>query len=368
MQSDQQRLQIWFLGVIAFAVILFLLVQAKFILISFLIALILFSLTSAAISYFQRLRFGRARLSVLLASILAVSLIAAVLTFLTIVILTQTNVVVSTVLQYAGPAREAVAEIFGWLGEDVETALLSWMSEMKIAPWLATAAGQAGNVVTGTVLVILFIGFLFLERIWFFSKLENLLDDPDRAARIEAIISSIVHRVNRYLVVKAAISSITGGLVYLMMRLLGLELAFAMGVLTFVLNFIPNIGSILATLIVALVGYVQTGDQGTGLLLLSVIGALQFCVGQVLEPLLLGNTLQLSSLGIIISLAFWAAVWGVLGMFLAVPIMVAVMIVCSHVPRLRPVAILLSKRGLPDIGETGEEADLHGVETGKLVA
>ena len=351
MPSELHRLQTWFLGVIAFAVILFLLVQAKFILISFAIALMLFSLTSDAISYLQKLRFGKATLSVFLASLLAVTFIAAVLIFLSVLVLTQTNVVVSTVLQYAGPAREAVAEMFGWIGDDAEAAVLSWLSEVQIAPWLATVAGQAGNLASGAVLVILFIGFLFLERVWFSNKLENLLGDPERAARVMTIISSIVHRVNRYLVVKTVISSVTGALVFLMMRLLGLELAFAMGVLTFVLNFIPNIGSIVATLVVSLVGYVQTGDHLTGLALLSVIGAIQFGIGQVIEPLLLGNTLQLSSLGIIVSLAFWAAVWGVLGMFLAVPIMVSVMIICSHVPRLRPIAILLSQKGLPDIDD-----------------
>ena len=71
-------------------------------------------------------------------------------------------------------------------------------------------------------------------------------------------------------------------------------------------------------------------------------------VGQVIDPLMLGRALRLSSFGIIASLAFWAVVWGVPGMFLAVPIMVSVMIVCSHIPGLRPVAVLLSREGLPD--------------------
>ena len=100
---------------------------------------------------------------------------------------------------------------------------------------------------------------------------------------------------------------------------------------------------------VALVSYVQTGDAFTGLMVLSIVTVIQFTVGQVLDPLLLGKTLRLSSFGIIASLAFWAAVWGIVGMFLAVPIMVSVMIICSHIPRVRPVAILLSREGLPDL-------------------
>lgn len=347
-RNDLQRLQVWFLGIIAFAVILFLLVQAKFLLISLAIAIMLFSLTADAINYFQRLRIGEARFSVGVATVLAVLLIATVLITLSAIILTQANTVVQTILLYADPGQRAVAELFGWLGEDVEAAVLNWLRGVRLAPWLTAMAGQAGNIASGAVLVTLFVGFLFLERVWFSTKLTSLMGNAESAERVERIISSIMHRVNRYLVVKTLISTLTGGLVYLIMELFGLELAFAMGVITFVLNFIPNIGSIVAILVVGLVAYVQTSDTLTTAAVLSFVGAIQFFIGQILDPFLLGRTLRLSSFGIIASLAFWAAVWGVPGMFLAVPMMVSVMIVCSHLPKLRPVAVLLSREGLPD--------------------
>jgi len=346
--EDTRRLQIWFIGIIAFAVTLFLLVQAKFLLISLAIAIILFSLTSDAINSIQRVRFGEAKFSIWVASILAVALIAGLLITLSALMLTQANTVVFTAMQYADPAQQALANLFAWMGEDVEQAVLNWLKGVQIGPWMAAMAGQAGNIASGAVLVTLFVGFLFLERLWFKPKLLSLMGDADRAARVERIISSIVHRVNRYLIVKTVVSLITGVLVYGVMTVFGLELAVAMGVLTFVLNFIPNVGSIVATLATALVAYVQSGDQVTGVAVLAIVTLIQFVVGQVLDPLFLGKTLRLSSFGIIASLAFWAAVWGVPGMFLAVPIMVSVMIVCSHIPGLRPVAVLLSREGLPD--------------------
>ena len=343
--------------------ILFLLVQAKFLLISLAIAIMLFSLTSDAIGYIQRLRFGGAKFSVWVASILAVLLIATVLILISAIILTQANTAVFTILQYADPAQRAVAELFSWMGEDVERAVLDWLKGVRLEPWLTRMAGQAGNIASGAVLVTLFVGFLFLERLWFSTKLTSLMGDPDRAERVEQIISSIMHRLNRYLLVKTVISTITGMLVYVVMTLFGLELAFAMGVLTFVLNFIPNIGSIVATVVVALVAYVQTGENVTGLAILSIVGAIQFIVGQILDPLFLGTALRLSSFGIITSLAFWAAVWGVPGMFLAVPIMVSVMIVCSHIRTLRPVAIILSREGLTDLDVSlGNSAQTEGYE------
>jgi predicted PurR-regulated permease PerM len=222
------------------------------------------------------------------------------------------------------------------------------MQQVRAGDYLRTVAGQASNLLSATVLIILFVGFLFAERVWFSTKLTSLLHDADRAARVERIIGSIIHRVNRYLLVKTLVSIVTGVLAYAVLRLFALELAFPVALLTFVLNYIPNVGSIVATVAAALVGYVQTGDTYVGLGLLAVLTAIQFVVGQVIDPLLLGRTLRMSAFGIICSLAFWASVWGIPGMFLAVPIMVALMIVCAHVPGLRPIAVLLSREGLPE--------------------
>ena len=124
--ADPRRLQVWFLGIIALAVILFLLVQAKFLLISLAIAIMLFSLTSDAIGYFQRLRIGNAKLTVGVASFLAVMLIAAVLISISLIILSQANTVVVTVLQYTQAAQVAVAQLVGWMGEDVERLIVRW--------------------------------------------------------------------------------------------------------------------------------------------------------------------------------------------------------------------------------------------------
>lgn len=342
------RLQSWFLGIIAFGVILFLLVQAQFMLISLVVAIILFSLTSDAINSIAKVRIGGFRIPMVLASIVALGILVAGLVTLTLVVLSQANTVVLTVVQYTDPAQRVVADLFAWMGADVEAAVLQTMREIQFGDYVRTAAGQASDLVQATVLIILFVGFLFAERIWFSTKLTSLLGDEHQAARAEMIIGSIMHRVNRYLLVKTLVSAVTGLLAYLVVRAFGLELAVAIGLLTFVLNYIPNVGSIVATVAAAIMGYVQTGDQVLGLGLLAVLTAIQFTIGQVIDPLLLGRALRLSSFGIIISLAFWAAVWGIPGMFLAVPIMVGLMIVCSHVAGLRAVAVLLSREGLPD--------------------
>jgi AI-2 transport protein TqsA len=346
--GEKFRLQTWLMGIIAFAVVLFLLVQAKFILISLAIAIILFSLTSDAINSIARLRVGNLRITNWVASTAAVFLIASGLLTIAGLVITQVNTVLTTTLAYTEDAQRAIARMFAWMGEDVERSVLQTVRSIEVSGYLRTAAGQAGSILSQSVLIILFVGFLFAERVWFNTKLENLMEDKAQAARVSAIIGSIIRRVNRYLLVKTLVSVVTGAVVFLIMQAFNLQFAVAMGLLTFVMNFIPSVGSIIATLIVTLVAYIQVTDPSTALVIFALTGMAQFVLGSVIDPILMGKTLRLSAFGIIISLAFWGAVWGVPGMFLAVPFMVAVMIVCSHIPAARPVAVLLSREGLAE--------------------
>lgn len=347
-RRERIGLQTALLGIIAFALVLFLLVAARFILISLAIAIILFSLTSEAINAIARLHVGPVRVPNWLASMAALALIATGLLTLTAVLVAQANEVVTMSIIYSDSAQKAIAELFGWMGADVETAVLNSMKTIELPGYLRALAGQAGNLLSAVVLIILFVGFLFAERVWFLAKLESLMGDPQRAARAGAVIGSIMRRVNHYLLVKAAVSAATGATVYGIFKLAGFDLAMPVAIITFALNFIPSLGSIIATGVAGLAVYVQTGDQQATIGVLLVAGLLQFVIGNVIDPMLMGRALRLSSFGIIISLAFWGAVWGLPGMFLAVPIMVAVMIVSSQSQTLRPLAVLLSREGLPD--------------------
>ena len=158
--------------------------------------------------------------------------------------------------------------------------------------------------------MILFVGFLFGERIWFGTKLNNFVGDSVQADRISRIITSIIHRVNYYLLVKTMISAITGAMVYVLAKMFGLELATALGVITFVLNFIPNVGSIIATTLITLVAHVQAGDARMTAIIFVIAGSIQFLNGNIIDPLLMGRALRLSAFGIILSLAFWGGCLG----------------------------------------------------------
>ena len=129
------------------------------------------------------------------------------------------------------------------------------------------------------------------------------------------------------------------------MRLFGLDFAALWAVLITVLNFVPYVGSVLGVVFPALMAIVQFDDFGTILTLLVSLTALQFAIGNFLDPYVMGNSLNLSPFAILISLAVWSELWGVPGAFLAVPITAIVTIVFSEFPGTRPIAVLLSRSG-----------------------
>lgn len=339
-------LQRWFIGLIMAAIVLVLLAQARFFLIPLVIALLLFTLTSAAIERISRIRFGSAAIPTWLASIFAVAAIAAVLLALFGIISAQIDTVLTTALNYSERAQEALAAMFAWLGEGVAQSMLAAFQEINFGAYLRALAGSAGNLLLATVLIILYVGFLFAEQPWFDQKLDRLFPQRERADEVRAIIASITASIHHYLLVKTLVSAATALVVYALLIAIGLDFAVTLAILTFVFNFIPNIGSIVATALPTVVALVQFNDWTMVMLVVGTIGVVQFTIGNVIEPMLMGRTLHLSSFAIILSLTFWGAIWGVAGMFLAVPIMVTVMIVCSHIAALRPLAVMLSREGV----------------------
>ena len=357
------RLQTWMIGIIAFGIILTLLVQARFILSSLIFAIILFSLATDAINTMARIQVGTFRVPNWLASVLVFCLTAVFLIVLATFIVAQVNSVVATAVAISDQAISAVSGLFSFLGAETQAGIEASIRSVNLTGYLRSAAGQAGNLLSATTLVILFVGFLFGERIWFDTKLEKLMDNHRRAEDVRRIIRSIIRRINRYLVVKTAVSAVTGLAVYVVMVAFGLEFAVAMAVLTFALNYLPSIGSIIATVIVALIAYLQVPELGFTLLILGIVTVVQFVLGSVIDPMLMGRTLRISAFGIVISMAFWSLVWGVPGAFLAVPILVAAMITCSHIPAARPLAILISRDGSPDFDEDAQSCQANAARS-----
>jgi AI-2 transport protein TqsA len=212
---------------------------------------------------------------------------------------------------------------------------------------LRTLAEQllAGLTSLGTIslfgLLIFFFALLMLleAREWRRKTVAALRDS--RTDAVLDTVASIGQKVRRYLLIRTLAGLISGVAAGLWLWLLGVDFALLWGVLFFLLNYVPNIGSLIAGIPPTLLAFL---DLGFGWALLAAGGllAIDQVIGNYLDPRLMGRTLNISSLVVLISVIFWGWIWGVAGALLSVPMTATIMIACGHVPALRPIAILMS--------------------------
>jgi predicted PurR-regulated permease PerM len=241
---------------------------------------------------------------------------------------------------------QQVAVYFGFETEPTWAMLRQeLLARINLQRLVSSLLASVGSIVVTFVVVCLYATFLLLERRSFEAKLANLSDDPARVARIRQVIVAINQRIGSYLALKTLLSLLLGVTSYVVMHLFGLEFAALWAVLIFFLNFVPYVGSVLGVVFPVLMTIVQFQDVGSVLTMLTVLTALQFGIGNFLDPYVMGNSLNLSPFAILVSLAVWSELWGVPGAFLAVPITAILTIVFSEFLGTRPIAVLLSSNG-----------------------
>jgi AI-2 transport protein TqsA len=158
------------------------------------------------------------------------------------------------------------------------------------------------------------------------------------------IYQQIDAKIRRYVVTKVTTSAITGILVGSLLAILRVDLAFVFGVLAFFLNFIPNVGSIIAVLLPVPLAVVQFDSWVHIGLVVALPGLVQLTVGNVVEPKLMGEGLALHPVSILLALVFWGLIWGVVGMLLAAPITAVLAIVLGRFETTRPISNLMAGR------------------------
>ena len=183
-----------------------------------------------------------------------------------------------------------------------------------------------GNV----VLIVIFVLFL-------------LLGGGGRAQK-GSLAHEIHFKIFRYLSTKITLSLLTAFLVWVVLVSFGVELASTFAVLTFLLNFIPTIGSIVATLLPLPLVLLQFGLGPSFFAILGLAGLIQFAIGNVFEPKIMGENLDLHPIAVLLFLMFWGLVWGLPGMFLAVPMTAAKKIILGRIEDTKPLAEILAGR------------------------
>lgn len=216
-----------------------------------------------------------------------------------------------------------------------------------INPLLAEIGGSARALTSNFVTIFLYTAFMIVERGRIFKKIDTLSrDDNDRRA-VNGVIADIGSMVRQYITVKTVSNLVTAGVSYVILKLVGVDFAGFWALLIFLLNFIPIIGAISAITLPVILALIQPEGGGlkTALIALGLLVAAEQTMSSVIEPRLIGRSLNLSPLVVLLSLAVWGSLWGFAGLLLSVPITVTVMIILTQFPSTRPIAILLSDTG-----------------------
>lgn len=331
-----------FLGIIVFVIAILILKELRAIFIPFSMSLLLYFLFNGVVKKLRHLRIPKFLiLSFLLLFIFILFYFFGVFVFAG----------VSSFIDKFPAYSSQITKMLTSLSEQLKIPLsdvnqyitdFDWGKSINtITTILSKTFGSFANFMGNLVLVIIFLMFMVAGRTAMMVRVRKAFDE-NRADQLIYIINSIENSVQHYLLIKIFVSLLTaiiGGIIILAG---GFDFVIFSAILIFVLNFIPNFGSVVATIFPITVGLIKYGFSLRVVVVAAGLFLTQMIIGNVVEPKLTGKNLDLSPIVILISLILWGWMWGIVGMILAVPITSALKIIFEHIELLRPIASLIS--------------------------
>lgn len=307
-------------------------------LLPFLVSLFLTTLSAPLVLWLER-----RRLPAWLAVTVAMVLLIAVVTAFGALLTTAMSGFNAALPAYQDALTQLSDDILGWMRslpfDPLRGRAYDSFDPSELFGLIGSLVGSVVSALSNTALVILTTVFMLLEVAGFPRKLRIMLRDPEADL---GPYGGAVKEVQRYLLIKTLVSLATGALIATWLWVLGVDFPLLWGIVAFMLNYIPTVGSIVAAVPTTLVALVQPG-LGVGVALGVIAGylAVNVVLGNLLEPQLMGRRLGLSPLVVFLSLVFWGWVWGPFGMLLSVPLTVGVRIFLERHEDTRHIAVLL---------------------------
>lgn len=328
------------LALIFAALVVYILIIGNSILLPLAIAVVIWYLIVRMVALFQQIPFTHFELPFWFAFIL--SLIASTFVLYMFMTLVTSSIygIINDAPKYQEKLNLALNYFNHLTGAKFQYAQL--FEQFSLTSFFSNVALTITNLASSLVLIIAYVLFLLLEYKTFDYKLRAICAANNSYEQASEIVDKIIGDINIYMKAKTAMSLLTGASSYIVLFAFGINFASFWALLIFVLNYIPTIGSIIAVVFILLAITIQFTSLTMFLVLAGLLIAIQFIVGNLLEPRYMGKNLNLSPLVIMLSLAFWSSIWGVIGMFLCVPLMTILNIILSKFDSTRHFAIMLS--------------------------
>jgi predicted PurR-regulated permease PerM len=335
MEFDRGKVTFIFLGILVLVAVGVVLKTAQSVILPLIIAWLLSFLIGPAIN-FMTARKIPTTLAAFIILVLLLGIFYLTFTFL----YARFSAFVAAYPKYHMRFTELVAVVTGkWNLQFDPLAGINW--GQNIGRFLASFSRSIFVFVSQLVLVSIFLFFILLGKPYFRFKILKSFSAED-ADQIARITFSITAQIRRYLSLQFLISFTTGVLVWLVLEIIGVDFAVTWGALAFFLNFIPTVGSIMASIppiVVALVQFYPSIWPGV-ITLLSVV-TIQMGMGNALAPKIMGDQLNLSPVVVLLSLLFWGWLWGIVGALISIPIAAAIKIVCENIETLHPISVMM---------------------------
>lgn len=278
--------------------------------------------------------------------------------------------------EYEGKINTLIADAYQMVGLVNAPTLTQLLFNESGQRFFATIASSVSGLSGDLVLILIYVAFLFAAQTTWSQKLDNIFMSADRREQVRRIGDEARLNIERYLWVQTLISALITLLSYISFLALGVQNALFLSALIFVLNYIPTVGSIVAALVPPLFALVQpevpdwvpvVGPDASyvyAALVFVIVSFWQFSIGNFVQPRMMGDSLNLSALVVLLSLAIWGVIWGIPGMFLSAPLTVLMMILLAQSDQTRWMAVLLSANGNPRGNQDKSKGDSAEVELG----
>lgn len=280
-----------------------------------------------------------------LAQVISVIVIISALLVLGLIVSSSVDDVQNALPRYQERLQSLIVKVESVLGSRVVEAGHKAAEGIDLGSWAAIAVGQFSGALSMLGLVALYLAFLVSERVAWVEKLPHLVTTEEGTRRARKILARISVGVKQYMWVNAVTSAMSGLVAFLIFTWVDLDFAPLLALTVFVAGFIPNIGAFIGIALPSIVALIQFDSLTPFLIVLVGYGAADQFIANVIQPSMQGKSLNLSTFMVMVSLTFWATIWGGIGAFLAIPMMVVAMVVCSEIPATRWIAVLLSTDG-----------------------
>ena len=324
----------------------YILIIARPLLIPFVIALFVWYFIHVLTVMFKKLSVCGKKLPDVLCILLALVTIFSLITVAFNILVSNINQVIAAAPAYQDKLVRLINTGVDVLELEEVPSVSEIIKRINLAKIITSMATALTSIAGNIGIIFLYVMFILLEQKSFDKKITALCKDPEKETFIRKIVKRLDKDIRQYITIKTLLSFCTAFLSYLIMAFMKVDFAVFWAFIIFIFNFIPTVGSILATIFPSILALIQFEAFTPFAIVTGGIMSVQFAIGNIIEPKLMGNTLNLSPLVIILSLTIWGTIWGITGMFIGVPLMAVLMIVMSHFKSTQPMAILLSQQGI----------------------